>query len=75
MERNHVLIPISKEEAQQDVDGLKERVRNWLDEKKDMVEKEAYSVISCGSIDAGDEVMKRDDVDVSCVLELEIKES
>ena len=74
MERNHVLVPMSKEEAQRDVDGLKERVRNWLDEKKDVVEEEAYLVISSDNIDAGDEVVEKDDVDVSCVLELEIKD-
>ena len=59
MERNYELVPISKEEAQREVDGIKERVRNWLDEKKDVVEKEACSVISYDSIDAGDEVMKK----------------
>ena len=45
MERNHVLVPMSKEEAQRDVDGLKERVRNWLDEKKDVVKEEVYSIL------------------------------
>ena len=49
-------------------------MRNWLDEKKDVVEKEACFDISCDSIDAGDEVVEKDDVDVSCVLELEIKD-
>ena len=36
MERNYVLVPMSKEEAQRSVDGLQDRVRNWLDEKKDV---------------------------------------
>ena len=48
-------------------------MRNWLDEKKDVVEKEACSIINYDSIDAGDEVVEKDDVNVSCVLELEIK--
>ena len=74
MERNHILVPLSKEEAQRSVDGLQDRVKNWLDEKKDVVEEEACSVISCGSIYAGGEVVEKDDVDVSCVLELEIKD-
>ena len=40
MERKYDLVPMSKEEAQEDIDRLKEWVKNWLDEKKDVVEEE-----------------------------------
>ena len=38
MERKRTLIPMSIEQAQQDINLVKERVKTWLDEKKDVCE-------------------------------------
>ena len=64
MERNHILVPMSKEEAQRSVDGLQDRVRNWLDEQKDIIEEEVV-------VDSVKELI--DNVRDTCVQELEIE--
>ena len=53
---------MSKEEAQRSVDGLQDRVKNWLDEKKDIIKEEVV-------VDSVEESI--DNVRDSCVQELE----